>query len=254
MIRNIFYTCCLSAFTILFISCDSLSSREGSVNPQSGAGGSMARFAITGNSLYVVGKSDLSVYDISVPDQPKPTAVKKMDMGVETIFPYQNMLFVGANDGLYIFDNQQPTDPKLLSKYVHIMSCDPVVAQNNYAYVTLRAGRACGTWFGTSTLDIIDISNPSKPSHVNSLPMEEPYGLGVSGHRLFVCEGQKGLKVFDISAPKLPLLLYSVQDMHAYDVIPQPNNTLILTGQDGIFQMAFNDDNSYEVLSTIPVE
>jgi len=254
MIRNIFYTCCLSAFAILFISCDSLSSREGSVNPQSGAGGSMARFAITGNSLYVVGKSDLSVYDISVPDQPKPTAVKKMDMGVETIFPYQNMLFVGANDGLYIFDNQQPADPKFLSKYVHIMSCDPVVAQNNYAYVTLRAGRACGNWLGRSRLDIIDISNPSAPAQVNSLSMDEPYGLGVSGHRLFVCEGQKGLKVFDISTPKLPFLLYSVRDMHAYDVIPQPNNTLILTGQDGIFQMAFNDDNSYEVLSTIPVE
>ncbi len=234
--------------------CESLSKSDGSVNPQSGTGGSMARFAITDNSLYIVTSSSLDVYDISSPDQPAKTASRNMGVGIETIFPYQDKLFIGANDGLYIYDNTKPSSPSLLTKYVHVMSCDPVVAQGNYAYVTLRAGQACRNWTSLSTLDVVDFSDPRKPVMVHSQGMDSPYGLGISGDRLFVCEGEKGLKVMDISNPTSPALRYQIEEMHAYDVIANRDNSLILTGHDGIFQMTFHDNDTHELLSIIPVE
>lgn len=237
----------------LFIACAE-SKMDSKVAPQTGTGGSMARFAITGNSLYIVTDKQLNVYDISSPNNPEKTVTRNMGVGIETIFPYQDKLFIGASDGMYIYNNNNPLAPALLSKYTHVMSCDPVVAQGNYAYVTLRVGQACRSWTNISTLDVVNISDPRKPVMVHSQAMDSPYGLGVSGDRLFVCEGEKGLKVMDISNPEHPVLRYQIDEMHAYDVITNPNNTLILTGRNGIFQMAFGDNETYELLSTIPVE
>ncbi|HEV7380112.1 MAG TPA: hypothetical protein VGN64_09980, partial [Dyadobacter sp.] len=105
-------------------------SANSEMNPQSGTGGSMARFAITGNTLYLVSKETLEVYDISDASNPVKAVSKNMGMGIETIFPYQDHLFIGANDGMYIYNNQAPQNPTLLSKYTHIQSCDPVVVQD----------------------------------------------------------------------------------------------------------------------------
>lgn len=69
------------------------------VDPQSGKGGSMARFAITGNSLYIVDNQSLHSYDISTPGNPQKSGSKSLGIGIETIYPYQNNLFIGAQDG-----------------------------------------------------------------------------------------------------------------------------------------------------------
>ena len=47
------------------------SDKSDSVGPESGKGGSMARFAITGNSLYIVDNQSLHSYDISTPGNPQ---------------------------------------------------------------------------------------------------------------------------------------------------------------------------------------
>ncbi len=182
----------------LLYACDS-GKDSSAVIPLSGAGGSMARFAISGNTLYIVSKEDLNVFDITDGSTPKKSAVKKLEPGIETIFPYQNHLFIGANDGLYIFSTSNPLNPTFLSKYEHVLSCDPVVVQGKYAYVTLRASSNCRPWNGISTLDVINIENLSSPKLVSSYPLSEPYGLGVTGDKLFVCEGDNGLTLMNIA-------------------------------------------------------
>lgn len=253
IIQNIITVFKATLLVLLCSACDSFGSKESAISPQTGTGGSMARFAITGNTLYVVGKSNLNVYDITTPENPHQIATKKMDMGVETIFPYQDKLFIGANDGMYIFDNAQPTNPKLLSKYTHVLACDPVVVQGNYAYVTLRGGRACGNWVTQSVLQVIDISNPSQPQQVGEMRLDNPYGLGVNGDRLFVCERDKGLTVIDITTPQQPRLRFIVSNVKPYDAIVRKDSSLLLSGDDGIYQMVFKEGNNYEILSKIPV-
>ena len=234
--------------------CDA-GSKSSDVAPgsQAGVGGSMARFAITGNTLYIVTRQSLDVYDITQPASPAKATKTELGMGIETIFPYKNNLFIGANDGMYIFDNAQPQAPRLLSKFTHVMSCDPVVVQGAYAYVTLRNATVCRQFVSRSTLDVVDISNLSNPQLKTSLPMESPYGLGVDGTRLFVGEGSRGLKLFDISNPVQPVLKEFRSDIPTYDVIPY-RSTLIITGEKGIYQYRYDDKDQFDLLSKIPVE
>lgn len=220
--------------------------------PQTGTGGSMARFAVSGNALYIVSKQSLEVYDINNAGNPTKATTKNLGVGIETIFPYQNKLFIGAADGMYIYNNTKPNSPELLSKYTHVLSCDPVVVQGPYAYVTLRAGVNCRPGGLFSSLDVVDISDPAKPQLVGSQRMDSPYGLGVSGNKLFVCEGEKGFRMMDISDPKVPIQKHFFQEVPAYDVIVR-NNRLLVTGKEGLYQYQYDESDSLQYLSKIPV-
>lgn len=251
LIPALFLTLALAGLALIFLSCDSNTGGE-NLNPDTGTGGSMARFAITGNTLYIVSQASLEVYDIENGAEPVKKTNKKLGVGVETIFPYQKNLFIGTTTGMFIFDNSVPENPSLVSQYWHIQSCDPVVVQDQYAFVTLRSGVTCRPGNTLSSLDVVDISNLTTPNMVSSTVMESPYGLGVADSLLFVCEGDKGLKVMDIRDPRKPVLKYNYPDVTSYDVIPTENR-LIVTGDKGLYQYTFNSTDSLKLLSKIPV-
>ncbi|NJO03674.1 MAG: hypothetical protein HC880_20145, partial [Bacteroidia bacterium] len=151
-------------------------SQDASLAPSpEGRGGSLARFAIAGDHLYIVDNSKLHVYNITDPANPLSGAEVHLGVNIETIFPYDNKLFIGSQTGMHIYDRINPNQPKFISRYDHVMSCDPVVVQGNYAYVTLRSGTDCR--LGANLLDVIDISNPYHPKIVNSYSMINPHGL-----------------------------------------------------------------------------
>jgi hypothetical protein len=219
-------------------------------NANNGVGGSLARFAIVDNYLYTVSNSTLKVFDISQAQQPRQMNSVKLGLNIETIFPYNNMLFIGSRTGMHIYDNANPTQPVLLSQYQHVQSCDPVVVQGNYAYVTLRDGTECR--FGQNVLDVVNISNPRSPSRVQSIPMLNPHGLGIDGNVLFVCEGDHGLKVFDVTNPAQPIEKQFIKGIRTYDVIPH-KNVMLVVGKDGLMQYDYSDVNNPRLLSMIPL-
>jgi len=157
---------------------------------------------------------------------------------------------------MYIFDNTDPSNPKLISKYWHVQSCDPVVVQDNYAYVTLRGGSTCRNGATTnSSLDVVDLSDLANPKILHTQNMLTPYGLGVSGKLLFVCEGTHGLKTFDIQNPKLPVLIGKNTSIDAFDVIVRNSGSLILVGKNGLYQFSFDENaGDLTLLSQIPVQ
>jgi hypothetical protein len=217
-----------------------------------GRGGSMARFTLYQNYLYIVDQSTLHVYDIS--NASNPVAGNDISLGwnIETIFPTQGHLFIGSTSGMQIYDISSPTNPVWVSTYDHVSSCDPVVVQGDYAYVTLRSGTPCEGF--TNQLEVVDISNIANPTLVKSYEMHNPHGLGIAGNTLFLCEGDEGLKVFDI-ADKLTIdqhLLQQIQGMQAYDVIPFQGK-LLLIGENGFYQYSTSNPSNLEQLSTIPV-
>ena len=235
-------------FITLFASCTDGS--ESIVPGGTGQGGSMARFATTGNYLYTVDSRMLHVYNIE--DAAQPVKIKDVELGVniETIFPYQDKLFIGSMNGMYIYDITDPTAPVHLSTYRHVTSCDPVVVQGNLAYVTLRSGNTC-QW-GSNQLDVIDISDPVNPRMINTFQMQNPFGLGIDGNTLFICEGEIGLKVLDVSDPMNIQYIDSLKNIHAFDVIPS-NNNLILTGKTGILQYDYTQPKALELKSRLAV-
>lgn len=220
---------------------------------QTGIGGSLARFTIMKDHLYSIDNSNMMVFDISDLDNPVPGAKLNIDWGIETIFPYKDNLFIGSQTGLIIYDNSDPDFPTHLSTFSHIRSCDPVVVENDVAYVTLRGGSGCRNDF-TNQLDVIDISNLSNPTLLKTYPMTSPYGLGIDHGTLFICEGDAGLKIYDASdiyQISNNLLAY-YGDINAYDVIPY-NNNLIMVGENGLYQFDYSDSENIKFLSMIAI-
>ena len=220
----------------------------------SGISGSMARMNVVGNYLYGIDEWELNIFDLA--DESTPTEVANVNVGwgIETLFPYEDNLFIGAADGMYIFDNSNPIAPTFLSKFNHSRACDPVVVKDDVAFVTLRNGTECDGF--ANQLDVVDISNLSNPKLLYSYPMQNPHGLGINGDALFICEGQYGLKLFDKSdLSKIGSHLQNwVKDIHAFDVIPLDGGLLIMIGEDGLYQFDYSDPTKIKLLSVILTE
>lgn len=243
-------TLLLGALAIIIGSCD-VDFSSARADGGTGQGGSMTRFAIQGNYVYVTNAQSIQVFSIDSNTFEKVNEVWA-GFGLETIFAKGEYLYLGAADGMYIYSISNPEAPQFIFRYAHIVSCDPVVVQGTTAYITMRSGTTCNR--GINALDIVDISNPNSPVLIKSYPMASPHGLGVDGTCLFLCDGANGLKVFDVANPADIKLIHEVKDIDAYDVIPRQGH-LTLTGEDGIFQFSY-DCNSKQVnlLSKIPVE
>jgi len=234
----------------LFTSCsdDSINSFD------SGGGGvlqgSLNRFSVSGDYLYVINNTQLIPYNISSPSSPTQETAIEVGVGIETVITKGNNLFIGANDGMYIFDISNRANPILLSVYDHVLSCDPVAVQGNYAYVTLRTSSECRQ--GSNVLDVVDISDLRNPRLVSSTPMENPHGLGVEGEELFVTEGIYGLKHFSVVDPSFPQIKKHLQNIpHNVDVIPVDNvnynDILIVTGAEGIYQYDYSSGSLNQI-------
>lgn len=216
----------------------------------SGQGGSMARFAVSNNHLYVVTSKKLVPFDISDNWNPQQQSDIFLGNNIETIYPYQHYLFVGSETGMQIYDVSSQQNPKYVSSYQHVRSCDPVVAQGNYAYVTLRTTSICeGT---INALEIVDISNIANPKLLTSYSMRSPYGLGIDGSDLFVCEGDHGFVAMDASNPGAVTVKKEFANHNAYDLILN-DGLMIVTGEDGIYQYNYDSTDTLTLLSKIRV-
>ena len=221
-------------------------------NSGSGQGGSMARFTIANKHLYAVDQTTLHLFDVQ--NASKPAYVKdiKIGPGIETIFPFKNNLFIGSNTGMVIYDITTASAPVELSRYTHIRACDPVVVNEKYAFVTLRAGVVCGGQ--QNLLEVIDIQDLTKPMLKHSFTLENPYGLALSDHTLYICDGKFGLKSFDASDVSQigNKLLETHKNLMSMDVIAGPKS-LIIVGEKGVHQYDYSNKAKLKELSIIPV-
>lgn len=216
-----------------------------------GTGGSMARFTLYDNYLYTVSQSDMQLFDIKTPSDPKKGNKVSMGWGIETIFPYKDKLFIGSQTGMHIYDNSNPEKPVRMSTFDHARVCDPVVVHEDKAYVTLRSGTTCQGF--TNQLDVVDVSNLYSPRLLKSYPMKNPHGLGIDFPNLFICEGEYGLKTFNASDAMKIDELEHLEGFNAYDVIPL-GKSLLLIGQDGFYQYDYSNPRKLKLLSKIPVQ
>ena len=224
-----------------------------SISQQPGFGGSTARFTISHNTLYIVDNTNLHIYDISNNSNPTKVADKNIGWSIETIFPYKNSLFIGSSSGVYIYDISNPVSPTQTSIYNHITACDPVCVDDEYAYFTLSNDAPCH--MGVNQLEVVDITNLASPTLKITVPMTNPKGLGIDNHKLFVCDGNDGLKVYDASDVMQiqNKMIAHFANINSFDVIPF-NNDLIMVGSDGLYQYDYSNVQNISLLSRIPVE
>jgi len=175
-----------------FSSCEKSSSDIGGANPvggSTGKGGSMAKFTIAEDHLYLINEKQLLVYDVNNASNPVEVNTIEVDFGIETVFSLKDKLFIGSISGVYIYDISDPLNIIYLSRYEHVTSCDPVVANDTLAFVTLNSRSTCRWQNGDNRLDILDIKNIVYPQLIVSKELQNPKGLGVDGKYSHNCTG-----------------------------------------------------------------
>ena len=223
-----------------------LNSSSGSI----GVNGSMSRFALYNDYLYSVINNYMSIIDLSGSEPIKAAENIPIGWNVETIFSYKDNMFMGTPTGMLIYSVANPLQPEYVSSVSHVYGCDPVVVENDMAYVTIHAGNNCGQ--NNNDLLIYDVSNVKSPKHIVTYAMTKPKGLGIDNGILFVCDN--GLKIFNASDP-LTLLgnrLAHYSGMDGFDVIPF-DNVLMMIADDGLYQYDYSDLTKIKQLSKLPI-
>ena len=220
----------------------SANTQTGNITAASGSvgiNGSMARFAILNNYMYTVSNSEIKVFDISNTVNPVQTNTVSIGWGIETIYPFKNNLFIGSNTGMFIYGTQNPAAPNRLGSFAHAFACDPVIADDNYAYVTLKGGTDCRN-ANLNQLDIINVQNLQTPFLIKSYPMSGPLGLAKDNGLLFVCDGKDGLRIFDATNPFDLKQIKQFKNMETYDVIAWNNHAIVVT-KDALVQFDYSN-------------
>jgi len=211
--------------------------------------GSTARFSIINNFLYTVGSYSMTTFNISDPLVPAFASTVQIVGPVETIYPLKNRLFVGTNNGMYMFDVQSsPSTPSLIGQFTHIVACDPVIADENYAYVTLNDSSFCRG--AVNELKIIDIKDVANPVDVMTYNLTHPIGLSKDGNHLFICDGKDGLKIYNAANVNGLQLIKQLKDAFDYDVIAQ-NGIAVVVASNGIYQYDYSDLTNIHLISKL---
>jgi len=224
---NIFY------YTDVLATSEAAQTLEGEAQNLVSNAGSMTRFLPVDNFLYAINQNDLLLFEISQTEKPNRWGKLGTDTFAETLFKLNDLLFVGSVSGMLMYDVSEPGNPNFLNKIDHFRSCDPVVADLNYAYVTLRGGTFCFT--DRNELQIINIQDPKKLEVIATHLMFNPHGLAIYENHVIVCDGTAGIKVVDVTDRSKPKVAETYPIEFAYDVIVDYPNALVV-GEEKLYQ------------------
>lgn len=215
-----------------------------------GLNGSTSRFGLYRSYLYVIGSLYMHIFDLAGTEPVEAGADIELQGMPQTVFTYEDCLFMGTPSGMLIYSLKNPLSPEYCSTVLHVYGCDPVVVENDRAYVTIHSGNACGQ--SGNLLQVVDVSDVRWPVEIASYAMTRPKGLGIDRGTLFVCDD--GLKVYRADDPQQMMAncLLHAPDIKGEDVIPT-GRVLIVMAEDGVYQYDYTDLNRITLLSKLPV-
>ncbi len=218
---------------------------------QVGVAGSTAKMVLINNYLYAITEEHM-LGSIDVSNPKAPILASNFDAGfdLETIYPFNDKLFLGSDIGTFIYDLSDPANPTRTGQFTHGQACDPVITDGSYAYITLHAGTSCGG--ASNELDVVNVQNLMEPTLVKSYPMTSPEGLSKDGNLLFVCDAPNVVKVFDATSPGDLNLLSLIKVSAPYDVIAANQDLLVVSNQ-GLYQYYYSAAGDIRQLSFFAV-
>lgn len=206
-------------------------------------GGSMAAFAVKGDYLYSVSTHSISAYSIADPTNPSKTSEQSIGWNIETIVANGRYLFIGTQTGVQIFGTTNPASPDYISAFTHATACDPVIVQDDIAYVTLRSGTPCAGI--ANQLDVLDVEHVQTPSLIRTYPMSGPWGLGIDGNILVICEAEHGVRVLNAADPNNILPITTISSLNVKDVIMY-NGVALFIGTNGIWAYTYDSAGNFQ--------
>ena len=234
-----------------YLSNGGITGSSGAAGSTYGVGGSMARFGLYKDFLYIVNQSSLLTFKLNSNSQVTLLNTTYVNWIVETIFITDNHLFLGTQSGLIVQSLEVPEKPSQKGTFSHMTACDPVVIKGDLAFVTLKGGTTCRG--SLNQLDVVQMSNSySKFTLLKSYPMYGPQGLGIDDDLLFICDGDAGLKIYNAADPLAIVQLAIFPSIHAYDVIPM-NDYLFMIGEEGFMLYDYSEIQDIKQIGIIPV-
>ena len=217
---------------------------------------------VVGEYMYAVNNSELITFDLS--DDSNPQEINKQDVGrdIENIYHSENTLFIGSRAELHIYAINTDGVPtkKSSTEYVAFgdgdtTPCDPVVASQDVAYVTLSTSFSnfddpCGSTLEVNELRAYNVQDLSSPQIMSIVPMHNPQGLSIDGDYLFVSDGTAGFSVFEVEHNGLLELVASIDGFAAYDLIAKDGKLLVVS-PDEIRQYDYSDINDIRLYSSL---
>jgi len=206
--------------------------------------GTINRIGVYYDHVYVVGNDKLHVF------QTNGRAISKsqtldIDEGSETVYVDRNRLYIGSESmvRIYLLDNR--SKPTFRSKVEHSTSCDPVLAEGDIAYSTLRSVTNEGCSGSDNMLMVLDVESSKKSKLLESYDLKSPYGMAIINQHLFVGEGINGLTIFDIHDKREPEEVKRIKSTIAYDIMAHPTkqDIIIVTNKFGLKEYKMNWNN-----------
>lgn len=214
--------------------------------------GSVNRIVAYEGYIYTVSRANLLVFRDGAELERIEDVQTWWGSDMETVYPMDDNLFIGAASQVMIIDISDPENPVYTSQFWHATSCDPVYpTESGVAYVTLRTGDFAECPGDENALVVLDIEQVEQPFTIQEIIMESPYGLTLKGTKLYVGEGENGLKIFDATDPRDLKLEKWDQTIKAYDVLANPTRPdyILVAGTNGLSQYRIADE--YEHVSTL---
>jgi len=217
---------------------------------------------VVGNYMYAVNNTELITFDLI--DDSNPVEIDKQDVGtdIENIYHSENTLFIGSRSQLHIYaisDEGVPTQ-KSSTEYVSFSEfgmtpCDPVVASEDVAYVTLSTtfrdfDDPCGSMIDVNELRAYNVEDLTNPVLISTTQMNNPQGLSIDGDYLFVSDGEFGFSVFEAQHNGLVEKITDVYGFAAYDLIAKDGKLLVVS-PDEIRQYDYSDINDIKLFSSL---
>lgn len=163
-----------------------------------GLGGSMDA-AVDGDTLYVIGRGNLHVADVSDPAAPRIVG-RLAGLGyTRQIEVRRGVAYVTAReDGLFVVDVTNPHAPALLSHYDTIELATGIALSGDVAFVACR----------TAGVELVDVSDPRRPIHLSTVRTGEAQSVVARDGFLYAgVWGSKELVVCDVSDPYRPAVI-----------------------------------------------
>lgn len=229
------------------ISCE-FNSGNNSTPHTKGMAGSMAAMVLINNHLYAItSMNSLGIIDVNNAANPTPDSSFFTGFELQTIYPFEDKLFLGSATGMFVYDVTDPKHPFQTGQFSHSRACDPVIADGDYAYVTLHIGTSCGG--EQNELDVVNVQDITNSFLIKTYNLTKPTGLSKDGDLLFVCDSTN-VNVYNAADPINLILLHQIKSNSPYDVIAA-NKKLVVVNSDGLYQYSYNDINNIRRLSFV---
>ncbi|MFT3933814.1 MAG: hypothetical protein QM726_09390 [Chitinophagaceae bacterium] len=239
------YTSCANCLYAL--SNSTTPSANATAAKSNGTAGSMASIVLMKDYLYAIREPhSIGIVNVSTPTDLRQDTTFYAGYDLQTIYPFEDKLFLGSMSGMYMYDMTNPVKPIKLGQFTHGRACDPVVTDGTYAYVTLHAGTTCGG--ADNELNVVDVKDLMNPALVKTYPLTKPTGLSKDGNLLFVCDDDSGVRLYDATTADNLKQLNKIDITGSYDVIAGGNHLMVVT-KNGLYQYDYSDVSKIKQLS-----